>query len=236
MMGGLMSQINPFFGEQIIPAMVIFAALTSSIMGLPSPLIEAREAEVLRSYRINGVPAPSLLSIPTLSTSVHIFLVSILITGSAPLLFKGPLPSNWAAYLLVFLSIPFACTGLGSLIGVISGNTRSALLWQQLIYLPSMMLGGLMVPSDMLPQTFVRIGHLLPATYAMQSFLGLAYGRETLYHPAMGVLVLLVGGLVAFGLAHLLFSWDSRNGEKRRHPALAALALLPYLLGALFLV
>ena len=235
LMGGFMANINPAFGDQIVPAMVIFAALTSSIMGLPSPLIEARESEVLRSYRINGVPATSLLSIPTFTTTVHTLLVGLIITFSAPLLFNGQLPINWAAYILTFLSILFACTGIGSLIGVISGNSRSAILWQQLIYLPSMMLGGLMVPTDMLPQTFIKLGHLLPTTYAMQSFLGLAYGRETLYHPSMGILVLLAGGLMAYGLSYYLFTWDSRNSPGK-HPALAALALLPYLLGALFLI
>jgi len=235
LMGALMTQINPFFGDQIIPAMVIFATLTSAILGLPTPMIEARESEVLRSYRINGVPAGSLLSIPALTTSVHIILVTIIITITAPLLFQGPIPTNWAAYLLVLSSVLFALTGLGSLIGVISGNSRSAVLWQQMIYLPSMLLGGLMMPSDILPQTFVKIGHLLPTSYAMQSFLGLAFGQETLYQPMLGVLILLAAGILSFALAYYLFSWDSRTSA-RRHPALALLALLPYIFGALFLV
>jgi hypothetical protein len=36
-------------------------------------------------------------------------------------------------------------------------------------------------------------------------------------------------------LAILLFNWDSRNETRRLHPALAALALLPYALGAALL-
>lgn len=234
LVGTMMTKINPSFGQQVIPAMVIFAALTSAIMGLPSPLIEAREAQVLRSYRINGIPASSLLSIPSMSTAIHILVVAVIITISAPLLHNGPLPVNWGAYLLVFAALLLNCTGLGSLVGVIAGNSRSAILWQQLIYLPSMLLGGLMVPADMLPETFARIGHLLPTPYAMEAFLGLAYARETLYNPLIGVLILTMGGILAFALAGFLFSWDS-NSPRRRHPALAALVILPYLLGALFL-
>lgn len=234
--GGMMSAINPSFGEQMIPAMVTFAVLSGAILGLPAPLVEAREAQILRSFKINGVPALSLLAIPALSTALHLLVASAVITVAAPLFFSSPLPENWPAYLLLCLLFLLTCCSLGLLIGVVSGSSRSTILWSQLIYLPSMILSGMMVPADLLPETFVRIGHLLPASYAMQSFLGLAYGWETLYPPAAGALVLLAGGIIASGLALYLFNWDRRNNTRRGHPALAALALLPYLLGALLLV
>ncbi len=234
--GGMLSAVNPFFGEQMIPAMVLFAILCGTILGLPAPLVEAREAGILRSFKISGVPALSLLAIPALSSALHLLLVSALITAAAPLLFHSPLPVNWPAYLLLGLLFLFTCSSLGLLIGVISGSSRSTILWSQLIYLPSMILSGMMVPAEFFPQTFARIGHLLPASYAMQSFLGLAYGRETPYPPAAGGLVLLAGGITASGLAVYLFNWDRRNNGRRRHPALAALALLPYILGAMLLV
>ncbi len=236
LMGAMMVEINPFLGEQLIPAMVIFAVLTGTVMGLPTPFVEAREAEIYRSYRINGVSATSLLVIPGLSAAPHMLIVAAIITAASPFLFKSDLPANWPAYLLVLVLFMFAGSGLGSLIGVISANSRIAVLWQQLVYLPSILLGGLMVPAEILPEMFVRIGHLLPASYAMQSFLGLAYGREVLYQPLMGALVLFIGGIVSYGLAFYLFSWDSKNDTRRGHSALAVLALVPYLLGALLLV
>jgi ABC-2 type transport system permease protein len=172
------------------------------------------------------------LAAPALSASVHILAVSLIITVTAPLLFAGPLPSNWPSFFLVLLSLLLACTGLGSLIGVIAGSSRSAILWQQLIYLPSMLLGGLMLPSGMLPAGFARISRLLPAIYAMDAFLGLAWGQETLYPPSLNIAVLAAGGILAFALSALLFAWDN---DSRKHPVLALLALLPYLLGALLL-
>jgi len=42
---------------------------------------------------------------------------------------------------------------------------------------------------------------------------------------------LLACGLLAFGLAVYLFSWDSRNTARRGHPLLALLVLLPFLVG-----
>jgi ABC-2 type transport system permease protein len=51
---------------------------------------------------------------------------------------------------------------LGMLIGVISGGARATVLWAQMIFLPSMLLGGLMMPLDVL--------------LAVQAYLGLVYG------------------------------------------------------------
>jgi hypothetical protein len=46
--------------------------------------------------------------------------------------------------------------------------------------------------------------------------------------------VLLSSIVISFGLALLLFSWDSQNQTRRANPLLGLLAILPYLLGMLF--
>jgi ABC-2 type transport system permease protein len=114
------------------------------------------------------------------------------------------------------------------LIGVISASSRVTVLWSQLIYLPSMMVGGLMFPSSLLPEALAKLGRLLPTTYAMSAFQGLAMGQPTTVDPTWSVVVLLAGGALSFALAIYLFNWDSRNATRRAHPAWAALALLPY--------
>jgi len=233
--GGIMSQINPFFTGQLIPAMVLFAILTGTVMGLPNPLIEARESEILRNYRVNGVSASSLLFLPAVSTAIHVLIACAVITATAPFFFHAPLPADWPWFVLITLGMIFTCSGLGSLIGVISGNTRGALLWQQLLYIPSMLLSGLMVPGDLIPETFLRIGHILPTTYAMNAMAGLAYGREGIA-PGLSLLAIWTGGILAFALAGFLFQWDSKSKNPKKHPALAILAVVPYLLGAVFLV
>ena len=234
MMGLMMVDINPFFQETMIPAMVIFALLSGMILGLPQPLVEAREAGIFRSYKINGVPAASILVIPALSAFIHASIASLVIVVTGSLVFQAPLPSNWLPFILVFLATALTCSGLGVLIGVISANSRITVLWSQLIYLPSMMAGGLMVPLPMLPEALVRVARLLPASYAMDAFKGTAMGMPVGYDPLWGVLILLASAALAFGLALYLFSWDSKN-TTRRNPLLALVVLLPYILGMLFL-
>ncbi len=235
MLGFLMTELNPAFRETLIPAMVLLAILFSMIIGLPNPLITAREAGIFRSYKINGVPAISILTIPALTTVLHMVVVAMIITVTAPLFFGAPVPVNWLGFILFFLLAAFAYAGLGMLISVISSSSRAVVLWSQLVFLPSMLIGGLMIPSSMLPGALGKVGLLLPATHAMNVFQGLAQNQVATFDPIWSVIILLAGGILSFGLANYLFSWDSQNKTRRGHPALALLALLPYVLGVALL-
>ncbi len=47
MLGFIMVEINPPFRENVVPAMVIFGILSATLLGIPDPLVNARE---------NGIP------------------------------------------------------------------------------------------------------------------------------------------------------------------------------------
>jgi ABC-2 type transport system permease protein len=229
MMGFVMVGINPPFLESLIPAMVVFAILSATLLGLPDPLVKAREDGIFRSYKINGVPSSSILTIPAITTMLHLVVVTILITITAPLLFDAPLPVNWFNFGLAFLAMAFASAGISVVIGVISPSTRMTVLWAQLFYIPSMLLGGLMLPTSMLPEVAAKISRLLPATHAMNVFNGLAMGREPVFSDWGSLSVLLLSGVLGFGLAIYLFNWDSNNRTERGHPLMGALVLTPYI-------
>lgn len=227
----IMTQINPYFTEQLLPAMIVFAILVSTILGLPDPLVSARENGIFRSFKVNGVPAFSILAIPAMSTLFHLAIVSLIIFVTAPIFFEAPLPVNYPAFVAVFLAAAFASAGLGVLIGVISPSSRVTILLSQAIFLPSMLIGGLMMPLNVLPAGIARIAQIFPATQAMNAFMGLGMGQETSYDPVLSLIILVVGGFVAFGLALFLFTWDSKNAGHKRSPLLGLLAFVPYLFG-----
>lgn len=229
LMGFIMAEINPLFREDIIPAMVVFAILSATLLGIPDPLVTARENGIFRSYKINGVPATSILAITALTTVLHLLVMTALITASAPLLFDAPLPVNWFNFGLVFVVAAVACAGISVLIGVISPSSRMTVLWSQLIFVPSMLLGGLMLPYHLLPAAAAKIARLLPAAHAMNAFNSLAMGKEADFSAWGSVMVLALGGALAFVLAVYLFSWDRHNTARRANPWLAAVALLPFL-------
>ncbi len=118
---------------------------------------------------------------------------------------------------------------------MISANSRATVLWSQLIFLPSMLIGGLMVPISMLPPAVQPLTALLPSSHAMQAFLGLAYRQPTAFNPVVSVVVMSISLVLVFGLAIYLFNWDSKNKTRHGHPLMALLALAPYI-AAIFLV
>jgi ABC-2 type transport system permease protein len=233
--GGLMIGLNPGFREVVIPAMVVFALMAGCLLGLPDPIVAAREAGIFRSFKIHGVPAANILLLPGAAIVAHLTLVAAIITIVAPLLFDAPLPIHLGAYVGVFLAAAAAHAGLGLVIAVVSASTRATVLWSQVVFLPSVMLGGLMVPSEMIPDTFAVFARLLPATHAMNAMRGLAYGQATAFSPGGSLLVLLAGAVVGVALAVWLFQWDRKAEGRRVSPAWGILVLVPYALGALLL-
>ena len=231
MMGLVMTQINPGFKELLIPSMVILVGMTSMVLGMPGPLVEMREAGVFRSFKINGVPALSILVIPALSTMIHSLIVSVIICLTAPTFFKGLAPTSWLAFALITLAGTFTFGAIGMLIGVISNGTRSTVFYSQVIFVPSFLLGGMMVPMSLLPASVRPIAGLLPTTHIMQAYTGYAFGQPTTFNPLSSIIILIASGIIAFGLAIYLFNWDSRNNSRRGTPWMGLLVLVPYIIG-----
>ncbi len=230
LVGGFMTRLNPGFRNTMIPGMTLFAFMSSVLLSLPNGLVQARESGVFRSYRVNGVPASSILAAPVLSTLLHMAVVTLVISLTGARLYAGVAPASRigfvAAALLAFLTF----AGLGVLIGVAAGSTNFSILVSQLLYIPSILLGGIMVPSQAMPEVFRRIGLLLPASHIMRLFDSLAYGRGPL--PAGSLAVLGSSIALSFWLAARLFQWDSRAAQPGRKTWLALLALGPYLAAA----
>jgi ABC-type polysaccharide/polyol phosphate export permease len=98
-----------------------------------------------------------------------------------------------------------------------------------------MLLSGLMMPYDILSASAQTFARLFPATYGMIGYKQLAYSGYPGTQGIAAIIILLTGGLLAFGLAIMMFNWDRHNTTRRFHPALALLALLPYIAGIIFL-
>ena len=231
----VLTDLNPFFLPIMVPSMVVFAILAATLLGLPDPLVQAREAGIFRSYKINGIPAVSILLIPALTTALHLVIVTAIITIVGGTVFGAPLPESWSGFLLTFAAATLACAGFSVLIGVISSSTRLQVLWSQMIFLPSMFLGGLMIPWAQLPPAAGKVALLLPATHAMNAFKGLAMGQTADFDPWVSIATMVAGGLLGFALAVYLFSWDRHSAGRRGHPALALLVLVPYVVAIVLL-
>ncbi|GAP14122.1 ABC-type multidrug transport system, permease component [Longilinea arvoryzae] len=235
MMGMLMGQVNPGFLTTMIPAMIVFAGMSSTLLALPGPVVSARENGVYRSYRINGVPAINIVLIPILGTMLHMTVCAAIIALTAKPLFGAglPLAGHELAGVGIFFAMAFCLAALGMLIGVISSSSRATVLLGQALYLPSIMLSGMMIPLGMLPKGLAPVALLFPATHMMEAFRGAVMGLPTTTDPWLATVALLASGAIALGLSVHLFDWDSKPTGKPRARFLALLALLPFAVAAL---
>jgi ABC-2 type transport system permease protein len=234
LVGGLMSSINPGFLATMIPAMALFAFMCAALLNLPNVLVTARESGVFRSYRINGVPAGSILSIPVLGTLVHMTIVAVIVTVAGVRVYGGAAPAGALGFAAGALLSYAAYAGIGALIGVVAGSGTASILIAQILYIPSIILGGLMVPTSVLPAGLQRVSLLLPATHCMRVMSSLGRVGAGSGVAWMSISVLAAGTILSFGLAALLFQWDSRASEPGgRKMALAIVAAAPYVAAAL---
>jgi len=225
--GGLMASVNPGFKQTMLAGMVLFAFMCAALLTMPTLLVTARESGVFRSYRINGVPAASILSIPAMSTSVHMALVSILICVAGIAVFGATAPTNVGGFVVAAILGYLTYASIGILVGVASSNNTLSTLICQLIYIPSIILGGITVPVSVLPPTLQRVALLLPSTHCMRVFASLG-GSGATGVPWLSIGVLVASILLTFLLSSLLFEWDARSSAPSKKAWWALLAIAPY--------
>ena len=233
MCAAFMVPLNPFFKETMLPGMALFAMMSAALLAAPSALVQARESGVFRSFRVNGVPAASVLSVPPLATAPHVAVVVTIIAVAGARVFGGREPASAAGFAAAAVLSYAVFAGIGALIGVAAGTDSMAILLAQLVYVPSCMLGGLMIPERALPASVHRFALLLPSTHCMRSFAWLG-GLGDGSIPWSSLAVLVSSLLLSVLLARALFEWDARSNRPSRRSYAAILVAAPYVVAATF--
>lgn len=211
MMGFFMVEVNPFFLEILIPSMVIFTILTSTLMGIPSVVVDNRNSGVLKSYKIYGISKYQYIFINSITSLIHVLINSLIIVVSANYLFNAPMPNNYGLFTLLTIIGVFTFTGISTFIGVISKNNKTTILFAQAIYLPSMILSGVMVPSEMIPESVGKISNIIPTTHLMRGFRELAYINTFNLADLTSIFALISIGIVSYILSLNFFRYSLSN-------------------------
>ncbi len=167
-MGGIFTSVMPEARYTLIQSMTVFGVTMGALIGLPPSLVEIYGSDIKKVYRANGVPLYLGLVLTNVSAYIHLFIMSAVLYIAAPLAFHAEMPDNPGLY-FVSLAVYIAVSlGVASLIGLAVRDQAKTSVVSIVIFLPSIMLSGIMFPVELLPSAFETVGKLFPASWGFR--------------------------------------------------------------------
>ena len=181
-MGGIFTSVMPEMGSTLIQSMIVMSVSMGAFLGLPPSLVEIYGSDIKKIYNANGVPIYLGLLTMVFSAFVHLMMTCIVILLLAPILFKAILPTQLAIFLLSLTIYIIASLSIGCILGLTLKNQTKLTMLAQLVFLPSIMLSGIMFPISLLPDFLQVIGHVFPAYWGYRLMLDKGLRLENLWY------------------------------------------------------
>lgn len=182
LMGGIFTSVMPEMRSTLIQSMIVMSVSMGAFIGLPPSLIETYGSDIKKVYKANGVPIYLGLVTMFLSAFVHLMIACIVIVLLAPVLFEATLPAQLPIFFLALAIYIIVSLSIGSILGLIIKNQAKLTMIAQLIFLPSIMLSGIMFPIDFLPDFLETIGRISPASWGYRLMLDNGFCLENLWY------------------------------------------------------
>ena len=164
-MGGIFTSVMPQAKDTLIQSMTVFGVTMGTLIGLPPSLVEIYSTDIKKVYKANGVPLYLGLVLTNISAYIHLFIMSVVLYFAAPLAFNAEIPDNPGRYfisLAVFIAVSLS---IASIIGLAVKDQAKTSIVSIIVFLPSILLSGIMFPIDLLPKSFQTAGKIFPASW-----------------------------------------------------------------------
>ncbi len=182
LMGGIFTSVMPEMKSTLIQSMIVMSVSMGAFIGLPPSLIETYGSEIKKVYKANGVPIYLGLVTMFLSAFIHLMITSVVIMLLAPILFKAALPTQLPLFFLALAIYIIVSLSIGSILGLIVKNQAKLTMIEQLVFLPSIMLSGIMFPINLLPDFLEVLGRVFPASWGYRLMLDNGFCLENLWY------------------------------------------------------
>jgi len=192
--GAIYKEISPLAENTLIQSMNVLSISIAAFLGTPAPIVDFFTSDTKKTYKVGNIKLSVILLTTFLSAVAHMLIVSIFILITAPMIFNVNRPSDILLYFGWILVTIITCTVIGMIIGIIAKNNSAMTMISQLVFLPTMLLCGIMLPRDILPDILERIGQILPATYAVEILTSLSNVTSEMIIPLISIGVI---GIIA---------------------------------------
>ena len=168
-----------------------------AFIGLPPSLVETYGSDINKVYKANGVPVCLGFITMFLSAFIHLMSACAVIVLLAPVLFEAVLPAQLPVFFLALAIYTIVSLSIGSMSGLVIKNQAKLTMIAQLVFLPSIMLSGIMFPTDLLPDFLEVTGRFFPASSGYRLMLDHGFCLENLWYLILIFLIsVIVSGMV----------------------------------------
>lgn len=164
-MGAIFTSLMPNVKTSLISSMIIMTVTMASLIGVPPSLVEIYGSEIKKMYQVNGISLSFGLLAIMIFAFIHIMIVSVIILILAPVLFAAVIPANIGVYLLKVAFFTVVSLSIAGILGLLIKKQAKLTMISQLIFLPSIMLSGIMFSVTLLPVFLKNIGYFFVATW-----------------------------------------------------------------------
>ena len=185
--------------------------LGGACFGLPTMLVSERERGVWRRYQMTPVSTGSLVA-STLAAR-YVTLISALLLQLLLAMAIGRWTPAHPVNLLVAASlVAVAFMGLGLVIAALADTVPAVQALGQCVFLPMLILGGVAIQPENLPDWVLPITAFFPGRYAVETIQASVNG-DGLLRSGFPIAALVVIGAAAVLAGVKLFRWDA--GKRR---------------------
>lgn len=195
----------------ILPGQLGFSLLAASVFGTAFVFFHLRQMLVLKRFFATPIRRSNMLLSEGVARLIFQLLGALLIiligkycfdytlVNGASTVFAMLLVS--AIALLVFMSFGFVISGIAK-----SDATIPPLA--NIFTLPQFLLAGTFFSIDALPKWLQFFAKLMPLTYYNNALRSIAFDGASLWEVKWDILILLIWGVIGYGLASKLFKWE----------------------------
>ena len=184
--GEIFISVMPQTKETLIYSMTIMGICMGTAIGVPPSLAEIYGTDIRKMYKANGIPVYYGILSTAISSLLHLMILSMIINLPTPVSFDASRPENPAGYFGKVLIFAIVSLSTGAVLGCGIPDPSKIPMFSQIVFLPSIMLSGIMFPVDLLPEGLRTAGKLFPASWAYRWMTGTGSLFENLL-PLCGI-------------------------------------------------
>ncbi|MFN0172800.1 MAG: ABC transporter permease [Bryobacteraceae bacterium] len=215
--------------SQVVSMVLVIGILGNGLWGAGMRLVQEREANILRRYRVTPIsPLPILLA--SMITGWLLYLPAlVMICGLARVFYGMPIPAHWVSLIALITVGLWTFRALGLIVASVANGVQESTVLIQLLYMPMLFLSGSAIPLALLPKWAQVAGQFLPATYLITGIQGVFLKGETFFQNIAAAGAMLLASGIGLFISTQIFRWEKDEKLPRRSRIYVAAVLAPFL-------